>query len=108
MLTIDLTLNSGAATATLKDSTGKTIGSAVTLTSAPKRLDLTTAASLSIGGDGTSLYSVLIVHSGTGDSKPIEIASDQGKYSLQPAVSARLGNSVIVETVATVTVSQLT
>lgn len=106
MLTVDLTLEYGKATAQVEDSNNAPVGSAVTLSSTPNRLSLASGQSINVSGDGKDIYRFMVVHSGTSDSGTIEVTSSQGKYHLKPSVVSRLGNSVVVEDITPVTIKQ--
>lgn len=105
-LSIDLTLEYGKATAQVEDSTGAPVGSALILSTAPTRVAIQAGDSVKISGDGTDIYRVLLVHSGSSDSGTIEVNSTQGKYHLKPSVSSRLGNSVIIEETGLITINE--
>lgn len=105
MLTVDISLHSGSANSQIEDSNSTAIGNPIALSVTPQRLSLDQGQSLVVSNNGVDIYRVLIVHSGTADSGTFEIDSDQGKYRLLPAVAARLGNSVVVETASKVIIS---
>ncbi|MDI3260375.1 MAG: hypothetical protein QJR02_11830 [Sinobacteraceae bacterium] len=105
MLTVDVSLETGSASAQLKDSAGASVGQPISLSAAPARISMGDGQTLSIDNGGTGLYRALLVHSGTSDSGRLQVSSEQGAYHLIPAVSARLGNSVIIETDKSITIA---